>query len=61
MHGSISNDIIVRVISTKKTYHIQHIYVVVSYQILKNYFCNKMEKLNLKTGVLILMVYIKNS
>ena len=57
--GSISNDIIVPDIN-KKTYHIQHVYNVVSYQILENWFCNKIEKLNLKNNVLMLMVYIKN-
>ena len=45
--------------STKMTYHIQYVYIEVSYQILKNKFCNKMEKLNLKTDGLMLMVYIK--
>ena len=40
------------------TYHIQYVYII-SYQILKNKFCNKMEKLNLKTDGLMLMVYIK--
>ena len=45
--------------STKMTYHIQYVYIEVSYQILKNKFCNKMEKVNLKTDGLMLLVYVK--
>ena len=60
IHDSISNNIIVCDIN-KKTYHTQHVYFVVSYKILGNQFGKKMEKLNLKIDVLMLMVYIKNS
>ena len=34
IRGGISNDITVRDVN-KKTYHIQHVYIVISYQILK--------------------------
>ena len=43
------------------TFHIQHVYILVSYQILENKFRSKMEKLNLKSDVLMFMVYIKSS
>ena len=35
IHGGISNDITARDVN-KKTYHIQHVYIVISYQILKD-------------------------